>query len=496
MGNTASKPRLYTYARFPWFILLLPVSFVLHGYVKYPDFVSTQTIIKLIAQYFAIILIVSLPIYLYLREWNKSLLVAVAIMAVNFYGGVFHDFLLRQAGASWYTRQVILGLLLGFLFLIWIYRLKKMTARLSAKTIVFLNTLLLIFIGIDAAGWKSPNSRQREQTIRLPALPPSAKRPDIFLIVLDEYAGQTSLRKGMGFDNAAFLQSLRTRGFFVADSSQANYNATHYAMASLLSLDYIRPGKEGLRLTADIDIAFSAIYRNPLTAFLNQQGYRILNNSWFRIAGSTSMNNPAYGPAEESFIDAQTLWKRFRRNGLLALLRKLKWNSLQESLLMGDKSYNDHVLANIEKAIQDHQTEPKFVYSHLSMPHFPYYFNSNGQLHSIDTLSRLSAGNQQAYLEYLKYTNGIVLDRIDLILNQSKRPFYILLLSDHGYREMEGIGFGRSAYSNLFAIYSSSMPVASFPASISNVNVFRIFLNECYQLQLPLLADSTFRLNF
>lgn len=496
MGNTASAHPLYVYARFPWFILLLPVSFVLHGYVKYPDFVSAQTIIKLIGQYFAIILILSLPIYLYLRQWKKALLVSAAIMAVNFYGGVFHDFLIRQAGAAWYTRQAVLGLLLGFIFLIWIYRLKKMTVPLSAKVILYLNTLLLIFIGIDAAGWTFQGSRQKEQAIRLPVLSPSVVHPDIFLIVLDEYAGQTSLRKGMGFDNAAFLQSLRERGFFVADSSQANYNATHYAMASLLSLDYIRPGKEGSRLTADIDIAFSAIYRNPLTAFLDQQGYRILNNSWFRIAGSTSMNNPAYGPAEESFIDAQTLWKRFRRNGLLTFSRKLKWDWLQNSLLMGDKSYNDHVLGNIEKAIQDQQAGPKFVYSHLSMPHFPYYFNSNGQPYSIDSLSRLSAGNQQAYLEYLKYTNGIVLDRIDLILNQSKRPFYILLLSDHGYREMEGISFGRAAYSNLFAIYSSNKTMSSFPATVSNVNVFRIFLNECYQLQLPLLADSTFRLNF
>ena len=64
--------------------------------------------------------------------------------------------------------------------------------------------------------------------------------PDIYLLVLDKYTGNEVLKEHFGFDNASFEEFLRSRGFVVPRSSQANYPQTPLALASMLNLDYLQ----------------------------------------------------------------------------------------------------------------------------------------------------------------------------------------------------------------------------------------------------------------
>lgn len=487
------------FAQWPWFALLLPLSFVIHGYVKYPDFISSYTLMKLIGQYVITILAVAALVYLFLKNWVKALMVGAMVLAFNFYWGLIHDFLLHRFGNAWFTRQLILWPVIGIAFMGWIRWLKR-SAPVAVRTLGFLNLLLLLFILIDAGSWLMTKKKSRTSsgiTMQMPPpLPDNVSKPDIYLIVLDEYAGRESLIKGMNFDNADFLNALRARGFFVADSSRANYNATLYAMASIFSLQYMDLTGQDSSLVADPGVAFQAIYDNRLADMLHRQGYRVLNNSWFRINHAESMDNPSYGPSEEAFINAQTLVSRFTRNSLLSVARQLGWEHLQRSLVSENEIYNSHVLNNLEKAARDKQAAPRFVYTHLSMPHFPYFRDKTGRPYSTDSLMNIVAENQTAYLEYLQYASKTVLRKIDVILKEARTPFQLILLSDHGYRRMAGVSFEEAAFSNLFAAYASDGNTPDYSQHIYNANVFPLLLNDQFNWHIPVLQDSSFRVKF
>ena len=50
---------------------------------------------------------------------------------------------------------------------------------------------------------------------------------------------QMFCRSLLGYDNSEFLNSLRQRGFYVADCSQSNYAYTEFSLTSSLNYDYL-----------------------------------------------------------------------------------------------------------------------------------------------------------------------------------------------------------------------------------------------------------------
>src|SRR5262249_20770713 len=62
---------------------------------------------------------------------------------------------------------------------------------------------------------------------------------DVIYIILDRYAGESTLARDFGFDNRAFLGDLAARGFYVAHDSHANYLKTTHSIASSLNMSYL-----------------------------------------------------------------------------------------------------------------------------------------------------------------------------------------------------------------------------------------------------------------
>jgi hypothetical protein len=83
-----------------------------------------------------------------------------------------------------------------------------------------------------------------------PDIQPAAQPPDIYYIILDEYARGDVLRQVHGFDNIRFLDALRQRGFYVAAKARSNYSQTRLSLPSSLSMDYLPalPPEDGYEL--------------------------------------------------------------------------------------------------------------------------------------------------------------------------------------------------------------------------------------------------------
>jgi hypothetical protein len=98
-------------------------------------------------------------------------------------------------------------------------------------------------------------------------------RPDIYYIILDGYGREDTLQEYLHFDNSQFIDFLESRGFDVADRSQANYNHTIYSISSSLNMNYIAPTSQPVNLTAFME---SAISENWVRSFLTGLGYQFI----------------------------------------------------------------------------------------------------------------------------------------------------------------------------------------------------------------------------
>src|SRR5207244_2209263 len=69
--------------------------------------------------------------------------------------------------------------------------------------------------------------------------PGRPKRPDVYYIMLEEYAGERTLADQFGYDNRPFMDALSQLGFYVARDSTTNYPRTELSLASSLNMNYL-----------------------------------------------------------------------------------------------------------------------------------------------------------------------------------------------------------------------------------------------------------------
>ena len=100
---------------------------------------------------------------------------------------------------------------------------------------------------------------------------------DIYLIVLDEYANAEMTAGRYGFDNRAFLDSLRQLGF-VVPVVHSNYLHTLLSIPSLLNASQLADISTDLGPgTKDPTVPNYLVENNRPVAFLRSQGYGVAN---------------------------------------------------------------------------------------------------------------------------------------------------------------------------------------------------------------------------
>jgi phosphoglycerol transferase MdoB-like AlkP superfamily enzyme len=135
--------------------------------------------------------------------------------------------------------------------------------------------------------------------------------------------------------------------------------------------------------------------------------------------------------------------------------------------------------------------KPKFVFTHLHIPHYPYFFDHDGKEQPFEHLLEDSQINKNHYVEYLQYGNKKYLELVDEILKNAERPPVIILMGDHGFRHFTEDVNPKYFYQNYASVLLPDKQYAAFTDSLSGVNIFRAFLNTTFRQQLPMLRDST-----
>jgi hypothetical protein len=313
------------------------------------------------------------------------------------------------------------------------------------------------------------------------------EKPDIYLLVLDEYAGQKELIDQFQFDNAEFLSYLRNKNFYIVPSSKSNYNLTLFSMASMFSLDTLTISNYKKPQTKDYTLAALKINNSPFGHFLQRMGYDIYNLSIFNFLDIPPIFGGLYIRDFGKEFELRTLTGRIQNDNQQLFFKKPEENEKENSL--NNFNYNKAISNFLLNRLPLQSGKPKFIYAHFLMPHFPHLLNEKGQFNDLK-----SQYSEHTYLGYLKYCNLQLTTILNKILSSSASRPVILLMSDHGFRGFSKTVDRKYYFMNLNAIYSPDQDYGAWYNGVSNVNQLRLLLNQKFNQKLPLLKDSSFQL--
>jgi len=318
-------------------------------------------------------------------------------------------------------------------------------------------------------------------------------KPNIYLLLFDEYQGNEGLKAMFGFDNSSFLDELEQKGFRILQKPTSNYNYTYYSMPSMFAMGFLRFGdsKMDLDYKRVVKSINSMDASNRALGYLADNGYSIRNHSLFDILGERSPYS-FDGLDEDAFavLFSRTLPGWIKTD----LLHKSGSNGVHrfaKDLYYRMYEYNGLVLRDTRRTIDQAANGPQFVYSHFLLPHLPVLTDSSGNLKNIgEAASELhfnSPSLSRSYLEYVRHANAICGTVTTGILAQDPGAV-IIIASDHGLRRL----YSKDWVHNIqMAVKMPGSDHSGYYDGMSLVNVFRVLLNRISGQRFSMLPDST-----
>jgi hypothetical protein len=240
----------------------------------------------------------------------------------------------------------------------------------------------------------------------------------------------------------------------------------------------------------------SAVKHAPLFDWLQNNNYKLYNLSIFDLPGAPSMNKERFfSEITSEIIFFNTFWSKAKWHILPylfpSMVKKLAVEQRQNfrELLEHFKQYNTRMLDSLSR-LRD-TVSRKFVYTHLEMPHYPFFYDSAGRPYPEEiAFSPSTVTNKDMFRNYIGYTNRIISTLLDSLLQHNRGNDIIILQSDHGTKTMDTTR-PDDAFRNYSAFYFPDRDYRSLYPGMSNVNTFLIIFNKYFGQQLPLLKDSS-----
>jgi hypothetical protein len=492
--------KLKTYLKTnPLYLVLLPVFFVLHGYLENFGFVSLQDAALLCFSYILLTISINFFSYIFFRNWTKAAVITVVWMSFFFFFGALHEFLKEHASLRFFSRYSFLLSAIFFVLVIIFIQLKKVRKPFLRST-MFLNVLFIIYIAIDLGGVLIKTTNPHGQTLSVYGFArenkyqtcDTCRKPDIYFLLMDEYSSSLALKEKFNFDNN--LDSfLLAQHFQVQSKSRSNYNFTAFSMSATLNMSFIEGIQNIKAVTADDYATCGILVRdNEVIKFLDAHGYEILNYSVFDLAGNPAMVEQSFLPLKTKLITDRTLFARMNKDIGWLLMTYYPFKLFRRNYILKHRDNNKKFQELVEKSAKEKNTKPRFIYAHFYMPHPPYYYDRYGRETDNSILYKeFKSDPALSYLDYLIYTNDRIKEMVTAI-RQNDPQAIIILMSDHGYRKaVDKTPEPKHFFQNLNAVYFPDGNYTGLYDSITNVNMFRVILNKTFHQHFSLLPDSS-----
>lgn len=481
----------------PLHLFLLPVFFIAFKYNLYEGFLTTGLVVK---SWLLVTVVLTTSAFLFKPVVSSFQKAAAFITCLGFaylFFGDLREFLQNTKSLHWFSHYKVLLPLIALAYLL-LYLFVKRNTQVNGL-VRYLNIFLLLICSIEVVQLFTKNKQPYQPSAEIKQVVPydslKGKLPDIYFIVPDCYPSTTYQAEMLQSNNSAFDDSLTSKGFRLISQSKSNYNRTAFSMLSTFQLHPVSWLQNESSVNAkDFNRAMNEVKEAPFFHLLQQYKYQFINLSIFDIT-----DQPAY--RKEYFLNTEPdelIFKYSFGNYFIkdigfhwfadkkeALRKKLK---AHYSPL---KTYSKNITDSILNIKQQQTDRPRFVYLHLSFPHYPYFYNEEGKPYTdeevfIDSMIT----DRKKFAAYIQYANKELLKIINS-LQQKKSKHVILLQSDHGIADLDPTR-KQDAFSNYSAIYFSDADYKLVYDSMSNVNSLRVIVNKYFGQQLPMLPDETF----
>ena len=441
-----------------------------------------------------------LSTWLICRSINKAGIIVSLFLALLLSTGYLFNLRKWQGASTPYIVGALLFVIWAVLFPYLLYLIVRTRKTLRNPTIILnVATVVMVLISlfrIGAGEFGRLSSNQEAvagETIVDLHISHRETLPDIYYIILDRYAGASTLAETYGFDNSDFLDYLTGKGFYVASESSANYVRTSESLASSLNMEYIDYMDEK---SNDLLPMSERIENNALQRSLKAAGYQFINvGSWW---GPTRENENAdmnvnyctrTSEFDESLLTMTMPYFVSAEAGLVDDARMRQWKRTQ---------FEFDELAEIPN-----MEEPTFTFAHILSPHVPYVFDSDGSFLPPEEANR--RGDVENYRNQLIATDNMVKELVDKLLTDSEVAPIIVLQADEGpYPERYDAGVRsfnweqatdaevRQKFEILNAYYLPGVDSSALYPTITPVNSFRLVFDLYFGTSLGLLPDVSY----
>lgn len=484
-------------------ILAFPLFFILHGINENYGLIGLNALVRLVVYYFVVSLAVAMLSLLIIKSLTRAFVFSFILLCIFFFFGAAKD-LSREVIPYKIMLPVIIILIVVLLLF---FKRSQSTFR---RATAFISVLLLVYITWESgyfiynivSGKRSSQDFGDHSHQLISSVKATSKKPVVFWIVFDEYSGGSGLMKGWNYKN--LLDSvLRNKGFFVADSATSNYNYTHYSLASVLDMGYLKDLKNHTEINfRDIMRGHYSLAKTNTTELFKKNGYDIENYTIYDVDGHPTKAERDFPDGEFQLVDNQTLPGRVKRDigwNIYTIFSKNKKQAdslLQVNALKDMAEYRNRLLKETIQAAnkRKHDSIPVFFMFHYMYTHEAFLYDDNGNL-------SLNSGYGMAphkYVASVKYANRV----IDMLVDSIKqmyggRDLVMIIQGDHGYKFEENDPlFDTESCSMMYAVYCSDGDYSLWRNRMSAVNSFRIFFNKYFNAGFSMLPDSCYNLYY
>ncbi len=416
---------------------------------------------------------------------KSGLIISLVIMLFVIYGNL-HTFIINSdTEFSFLAGNMIMGTFFFILLIVGIIYFVK-TKRILDNANSITNTIGLGMVGILVIFiviyyYENPVDYSTSYFSDIPSAANNIPiKPDIYLLIFDEYAGNITLKNDFKYDNTDFLKKLESAGFYIPKISYANYPNTGLSIPSTLNMNYLDFLTEELgKDSADMRLPSEFRDNSLVMKVLKLYGYEI--TSFYGGLGAPGNTNLV----SEKLCNYGTINTDLRKNLVLTYLPITYFNT---ALLEVQQKEKLGCMFSTLPEIKGTEDAPVFVVGHFRLPHAPFIYDS-----AENEVAGKSNDDKEAYLEQLIYSNKKILEIVDKILENTAKDPVIIVMSDHGYRaEIDWENPSNEDYIagfNILAAYHIPNEMDNLPETISPTNIFRIIFNSYLDTEFEMLED-------
>jgi len=375
--------------------------------------------------------------------------------------------------------------------------LNKLTGFSNVVGITLLSILLVKIVPYELSSKEISQPDAEPVNTKQLTTEEKEKLPDIYYIILDRYARADVLKESYGYDNSDFIDYLKSKGFYVASQSYANYPRTWTSLASSLNMKHLTYLKDELGENFQSKLpVYEMLQDYEVWRFLKEMGYKFIHfGDWVSF---TSKNRFADENVNYFGLMGDEFLGNFLKNTLV-------YPIYQKIFPLDEVIRKRHLYKFARLQEMPSVEEPTFVFAHFLIPHEPFVFDKDGN--SLTPQQVATRSLAENYLGQVIFVNQKIKEITDTLIAKSKNPPVIIIQSDEGpfppgwlTDEESGDDWQKQIFENLEAktaiLNAYYLPGVNIDKllypSITPVNSFRMIFNQYFGASYNLLPDQIF----